>query len=80
MDFVGRGATGHRVRVAVFGCIIADYGGDYRLTGAESALVGNAIAELTSDVDIFNDIDYENPVWHNYANLGVNAYWRNKIR
>jgi hypothetical protein len=80
MDFVGRGPTGHRVRVAVFGAIISDFGGDYRLSGSESALVGNAIAELTSDVDIFNDVDYGVPVWKNYANLGVNAYWRNKIR
>jgi hypothetical protein len=80
MDFVGRGATGHRVRVAVFGAIISDFGGDYRLSGSESALVANAVAELTSDSEIFLDVDYEIPIWKNYANLGVNAYWRNKIR
>jgi len=80
MDFVGRGPTGHRVRVAVFGMVNASAGSDYRLTAAENALVSAAIAELTSDAQIFVDIDYEVPIWHAYANVGVNAYWRNKIR
>jgi hypothetical protein len=29
---------------------------------------------------MFLDIDFTVPVWKNYANVGVNAYWRNKIR
>jgi len=79
-DFVGRGSTGHRVRVALFGAKNASVGGDYRVTGAEQSEVTAALAALTSDGDIFLDIDYEVPVWHPYANCGVNAYWRNKIR
>jgi hypothetical protein len=80
IDFIGRGATGHRVRVALFGAINVQVGGDYRMSSAESTVVADAIAALTSDADIFLDVDYEIPVWHAYANLGVNAYWRNKIR
>jgi len=80
LDFVGRGGTGHRARVAVFGCIFSEVGNNYRLESAENALVAAAIAELTSDTSIFNDIDGQIPVWHTYANTGVNAYWRNKIR
>lgn len=80
LDFVGRGSTGHRVRASVFGVINVQVGGDYRVSAAESSFVGDAIAALTSDGDIFLDVDYQVPIWHNYANCGVNAYWRNKIR
>ena len=80
LDFVGRGSTGHRVRVAVFGAINSHVGDDYRMTSAESTVVADALAALTSDGDIFLDVDYQVPVWHTYANLGVNAYWRNKVR
>lgn len=80
MDYVGRGQTGHRCRVAVFGMINASAGDDYRLTVAENVLVSNAIDELTSDANIFNDVDGQSVVWNPYANVGTNAYWRNKIR
>jgi hypothetical protein len=79
-DMVGRGATGHRVRVAIFGAILVTDGGDYRMSSSEDALVANALAVLTSDGDMFLDVDYEVPTWKPYINLGVNAYWRNKIR
>lgn len=79
-DMIGRGPTGHRVRVGLFGAILSRDGGDYRMSAAEDALVANAIAVLTSDGDIFLDIDYQVPVWKNYINLGPNAYWRNKVR
>jgi hypothetical protein len=77
---VGRGPTGRRVRVALFGAVIEQFGDDFRISGSENALVADAIAVLTSDGDIFLDVEYEVPVWHNYINLGSNAYWRNKIR
>lgn len=79
-DMVGRGPAGHRVRVALFGAILVTDGGDYRMSSSEDALVANALAVLTSDVDMFLDVNYDNPVWKPYINLGVNAYWRNKIR
>lgn len=79
-DYVGRGNTGHRVRVALFGAILVQVGNDYRITPAEQGFVGDALAALTSDGDIFLDVDYEVPIWKQYANCGVNAYWRNKLR
>lgn len=79
-DFVGRGATGHRVRASLFGCINVQVGNNYRVTAAERSQVPAAIAELTSDAQIFVDVDYEVPIWHAYANCGANAYWRNKVR
>ena len=79
-DMIGRGPTGKRVRVAIFGATITTFGGDYRISGAENALVASAIAVLTSDVQMFLDIEFNNPVWKNYINIGTNAYWRNKVR
>jgi len=79
-DFVGRGATGHRARAAVFGVVQLASGANYRITPAEATAVGDALDVLVSDGDMFLDIDYEVPVWHQYANSGANAYWRNKIR
>ena len=80
VDFIGRGPTGRRVRASVFGVNFSSLGGDYRISSAESPAVAAAIAELTSDAEIFVDVEYEIPVWHPYANCGVNAYWRNKVR
>lgn len=80
LDFVGRGSTGHRVRASIFGCSGTNAGGDFRITPAEVSAIGDALDVLLSDGDIYLDIDYEVPVWHEYANSGQNAYWRNKIR
>jgi len=80
MDAIGRGSTGHRVRVGIFGSKIVTSGGDYRIAAGENALVGLVVAVLTSDADMFLDVDYEIPVWKSYLNCGVNAYWRNKVR
>jgi len=77
---IGRGATGHKVRVYLFGATVSTFGGDYRISGGENALPGDAITALTSDGDIWLDVDYEVPIWHNYINVGTNAYWRNKVR
>jgi hypothetical protein len=80
LDFVGRDPSGVRVRVAVFGAINITLGGDYRMSSSESSVVADAIAELTSDANMFWTVGGEVPVWNTYANLGVSAYWRNRIR
>jgi len=80
IDFVGRDTDGVRVRVEVFGATNVTLGGDYRISGSESTIIGDAIAELTSDANMFWTVAGNVPVWNNYANIGVNAYWRNKIR
>lgn len=79
-DFVGRGATGHRVRIAQFGAKSLIGGDDFRISVGESAFVADVLAALTADGDIFLDVDYEVPVWKSYCNSGTNAYWRNKLR
>lgn len=79
-DFIGRGATGKRVRTGVFGAKTTVTNEDYRISVGEQAFVADCLAALTADADIFLDIDYEVPVWKNYCNSGTNAYWRNKIR
>jgi hypothetical protein len=80
IDFVGRDTDGVRVRVAVFGANFTTLGDDYRASASESAFVGDAIAQLTSDAQMFWTVAGNVPVWNNYADIGTNAYWRNKIR
>jgi len=79
-DFVGRDSTGVRVRAAIFGATILDGGGDYRISPSEQSWVGDALDVLVSDAQMFWTVNQEIPVWKQYANSGINAYWRNKIR
>jgi len=80
IDFVGRDSDGRRVRATVFGAINIQVGNDYRTTSAEATYVADAIAQLTSDAQMFWTIAGNVPVWNQYTDIGVNAYWRNKIR
>jgi hypothetical protein len=64
----------------VFGANFTTLGDDYRASVGESAFVADAIAELTSDAQMFWTVGGNVPVWNSYANIGTNAYWRNKIR
>lgn len=80
ISFVGRDTDGYRARVEVFGSQLTSYGGDYRLSSSESTVVADAIAAMTADASMFWTVNQEVPIWHTYANLGINAYWRNKIR
>jgi len=81
-DFVGRADTGRRARVAVFGTNIqADTSGnDYRFASASEANVAAAVVELNAHSDIWLALDGFKPTWYQYANVGNNAYWRNRIR
>lgn len=80
-DFVGRSVEGRKVRLSVFGAAavtdLAD--DDYRLPGGTGAIAA-AISALDSGLGAICAIDGENIVWYPYANTGINAYWRNKIR
>jgi hypothetical protein len=80
IDFVGRSAGGRRVRIALFGAASFEdnIGHDYRLPATDQ--VADAILVLQSNSDILTAIDNETVVWYSYANVGVNAYWRNRIR
>lgn len=82
LDFVGRGITGRRVRIAIFG--VNDFfdatNEDYRFTTADSAVVADAVAVLEAGAAVPTDISGSEATWNQYANTGVNAYWRNRIR
>lgn len=82
ISFVGRSLGGHRNRVFTFGYgEAADVSGhDFRVQAADSTLVAAALAVLESTSGTPCAIDGDDTNWHQYANLGVNAYWRNKIR
>lgn len=81
-DFVGRSSGGRRVRVAMFG-LAADFDGtskDYRYSTTESVDVADAVAALEANPNACVAIDGLVASWHQYANIGQNAYWRNRIR
>lgn len=79
-DYVGRDAGGIRLRVALFGANQVQMGNNYRITPIEAAFVSDALASLTQDAQMWLTVNNMNPVWKQYANCGVNAYWRNKVR
>lgn len=82
LDFVGRSIDGRRARIAVFGP--GDFfdatNEDYRFTTADSAVIAAAVAVLEGGIGTPCSISGEAVNWHQYANTGVNAYWRNHIR
>lgn len=82
LDFVGRSIGGRRVRLATFGLIShADTSNsDYRHQATDSAAVAAGLAVLEASTDTPVAIDGASAVWQQYANIGVNAYWRNQIR
>jgi hypothetical protein len=82
LDFVGRSIGGRRCRISVFGWgVQADTSSeDYRLTTGESAPVAAALAVLEAGSGTPVAIDGDPVNFHQYANMGVNAYWRNHIR
>jgi len=82
MDFIGRSIGGRRCRIAVFGVGFAsdDTNDDFRITAGESALVQNCLDALEAGAAVPVAIDGDPVSWHQYANIGTNAYWRNHIR
>jgi len=78
--FVGRAASGRRVRVRLFNAAQLQNGNNYRATTTEVPAIATAIAALTGDPGAFLSIDSGAPTWKPYANMGTDAYWRNEIR
>jgi len=80
-DFVGRSLDGRRARIAVFGAKSAadSLDANYRYGTATSWVVG-ALAALEALPACPVSISGEVVNWKQYANGGVNAYWRNHIR
>lgn len=80
VDFIGRSPGGRRVRASTFGFKGYVPGDNYRAVPGENAQVDDVVELLQSSGAAFLAIDGTVPVWKNYANTGINAYWRNKIR
>lgn len=80
VNFIGRSTGGRRVRAGVFGGRNFSLAGDYRVSDADSTVVGDGVSALTGNPDVWEAIDGRTVIWHRYFNIGTNAYWRNKIR
>jgi hypothetical protein len=79
-DIVGRGHSGRRARVAVFGAKVENANDIFRLPYSLGGEWAAAIDVMVSSSNVFIDISGDQPLWHQYINIGVNAYWRNKLR
>lgn len=79
-DFTGRSIDGRRVKFTCFGAASVASNGNYRVAGGESATIDAALAVLVGLNDEFVTISGLPPVWNNYANQGINAYWTKQIR
>lgn len=79
-DFIGRSPDGRRVRMSVFGAnAMTDIAeGDYRIPIVGAFIGAKAVLDAAPDDAV--TISGDTPVWYTYANTGVNAYWRNRIR
>jgi len=80
VNFIGRSVGGRRAAFELFGARTEQVDGKYRIFGASNAATAAAIAELEAAEGTALAIDGTQPIWQQYANLGPNAYWRNKIR
>jgi hypothetical protein len=81
-DLVGRSDDGRRCRIAVFGFQeVADTtNNDYRVLRSESSIADDMVAAAEAGVHAPASIGGFLCSWHQYINIGVNAYWRNRIR
>lgn len=79
-DYIGRSPGGRRVRAAMFGAATLQFGENYRASVGENANLDAALDVLLAAEGTWLAIDGTQPIWKQYTNMGVNAYWRNKIR
>lgn len=80
LDFVGRSLDGRRVRLSLFGAAQTVVDQKFRSLSTDSEAVDAAVEVLNGAEGVFLSINGFQPIWKSYANLGNNAYWRNKIR
>lgn len=78
LDFVGRGSSGRRVRLAQFGVI--GVAGDFRYTSAESPAIADAVGLLNGTDGLGLTVSGNKAIWKPYANSGYNAYWQREVR
>lgn len=76
--FVGRGSTGRRCRLTIFGYKL-DLS-SYRVTAVENTAVADAVATLNAPTTYPIDIASTVVTWYAYLNVGYNAYYQRKVR
>ena len=77
---VGRGDTGHKVRITWFFPMIPDSYGVRQLPSALSLAWQDWYAEATGSAVGAKDISGSTPVWKPYINIGVNAHQQRAAR
>jgi len=80
LSFRSRSLDGRKGGIILFGCKFTESGGDARINSAESADVEACLAVLANAEGTFVTINQFQPSWYQYANIGQDAYWRNRIR
>lgn len=79
LDFVGRGAGGHRVRWSVQGAVqVADV--DYRMYATEYSGIATIVNAFNAQNATLADITGAPVIIYPYANVGYNAYFQRKQR
>lgn len=78
VNFIGRSASGRRVRLMVFSPTLL--GGDYRFNPGEAGFFDAARNVLNSAGSTIQTIDGQTPVWKTYINALANAYWQKELR
>jgi len=78
LNFQGRSAGGHKVRLGFFG--YKNTLSEYRITEAESSTITDVVDILQGTTGCFAAIDGLIPTWYGYANVKANDYWVGRAR
>lgn len=84
-SFVGRGVTGQPASFHIYGAQLEPSTAsltaaqDYRVLASEDADIASALTELNGIAGL-TTTDGAAVVWHQYANVGYNAYYQRKSR
>lgn len=78
-SFTGKDIAGHKFTLQLFGRSSAPTD-DWRLSVADDSSIGAAVAALETEEAIFLTINNATPIFNQYANQSMNAYWQRKAR
>jgi hypothetical protein len=79
VEFGGRSAGGHRVKLYLFETFF-QYTDDMRYEAGESAILDDIIAQLNDPLSEICAIDGLATTWYSYANVGQNDYITHRAR
>lgn len=78
-SFTGKGTSGHKFALQIFGRS-TEQNNNWRLAAADDSAIAAALAALETTEDVFNNINGDAPIYNQYANQSMNAYWQRKAR